>query len=53
MIQHLTTGGVYLVGGLTKSLIQKINQSDILKEWKLRHPEMINLIESMPIVFCN
>lgn len=24
MIQHMTTGGIYLVGGLTKSLIQKI-----------------------------
>lgn len=38
MIQHMTTGGVYLVGGLTKSLIQKIKQKDILEGWKLRHP---------------
>lgn len=53
IIQHMTTGGVYLVGGLTKSLIQKIKQKDILESWKLRHPQMANVIESMPIVFCN
>jgi glucokinase len=40
MIQHMTTGGVYLVGGLTNALISKIEGNDILKEWKERHPEM-------------
>lgn len=40
MIQHMTTGGVYLVGGLSNALISKIEGRDILKEWKERHPEM-------------
>jgi glucokinase len=40
MIQHMTIGGVYLVGGLTNALIRKIEGTDILKEWKERHPEM-------------
>ncbi len=30
MIQHMTTGGVYLVGGLTKGLVNKFLGTDIL-----------------------
>lgn len=53
MVQHMTTGGVYLVGGLTKSLIDKFKEQNILKEWKLRHPDMAKIIESTPLVFSN
>lgn len=52
MIQHMTTGGVYLVGGLTKALLSKIEGRDILAEWKDRHPDMRKVVEEMPLVFC-
>ena len=44
MIQHMTTGGVYLVGGLTKALLIKIQGTDILKYWKERHPDMRKVV---------
>ncbi len=34
MIQHMTTGGVYLVGSLTKGFLSKIKKVDIFKQWK-------------------
>lgn len=52
MIQHLTLGGVYVVGGLTKTLLPKLVTEDILKSWKDRHPEMKELVENIPLVFC-
>lgn len=53
MIQHMTTGGVYLVGGLTKALLPKIQQTDMLKQWKERHPDMGKMIDRIPLVFSN
>lgn len=49
---HMCIGGLYLVGKLTNSLIEKIKDKDILKEWKQRHPEIIRTIETVPIVVC-
>ena len=51
MIQHMTTGGVYLVGGLTNAFLGKIEGRDILKEWKERHPEMKKVVEKIPLLF--
>lgn len=44
MIQHMATGGVYLVGGLTKALVGKIKGTDILNNWKERHADMVPII---------
>jgi glucokinase len=51
MIHHMTTGGVYLIGGLTKALFAKIQERDVLKNWKERHPDMVNIVENIPLIF--
>lgn len=38
--QHMCTGGIYLCGGLTKSILPKISGVDILHEWKQRQIEL-------------
>ena len=37
---HMCTGGLYLVGSLTNSLIDVMKGRDFFKGYKERHPEM-------------
>ena len=53
MVQHMTTGGVYLIGGLTKALLPKIKDRDVLKDWKERHPDMVKIVNKIPLIFSN
>jgi glucokinase len=53
MVQHMTTGGVYLIGGLTKALLIKIKDRDVLKDWKERHPDMVKIVDKIPLMFSN
>lgn len=47
---HMCTGGIYLVGGLTNSIIGVLKGRDFLKGYKERHPEMYENIKDIPIV---
>jgi glucokinase len=51
--QHLTTGGMYLIGGLTKSILPRIVGSDLFEEYRERHFDVVKLVEGVPIVVCN
>jgi glucokinase len=53
MVQHMPTGGVYLVGNLTNFISPKFKEMDILKDWKERHPEMKKIVDEIPLVLCN
>lgn len=50
--QHMCTGGIYLVGSLTNSIISRIKDTDFLAGFKNRHPEVAHVIEKIPIVVC-
>ena len=51
--QHLTVGGMYLVGGLTKSILPRIVGTDLFKGFKERHPEILQLVDKVPLSVCN
>jgi len=53
IVQHMCVGGLYLVGGLTNSLIPKLKSYDFLAGFKGRHPEVASVIEMVPIAVCN
>lgn len=52
IVHHMTTGGLYLVGSITNSLIPRLKGKDILAAFKKRHPEVSNVVEQTPLLVC-
>ena len=40
-----------MIGGITKSFVPFMVDQDILKDFKERHPELKQVLESIPIVY--
>lgn len=51
IIGHMCTGGLYLVGGLTKAVLERLKEVKITEKFSARHPEIAKLLEKVPIVF--
>lgn len=52
LAQHMCTGGLYLVGSLTNSIVGKMKDVDFLEGFKTRHPELAHIISEIPLVVC-
>jgi glucokinase len=50
--QHVATGGMYLIGGITNSIFPKIQGSDMFATFKKNHPEVESLVKDVPIMVC-
>lgn len=51
IIGHMCTGGLYLVGGLTKAVLDRLKEVKITEKYNARHPEISKILEKVPIVF--
>jgi glucokinase len=52
MTHHMCTGGMYLVGSITNSLLPRIKDKNILASPMARHPEVAHMISKIPLVVC-
>jgi glucokinase len=52
MAHHMPTGGLYLVGSITNSLIPRIKDKDILADFRKRHPPVAKMVEKIPLLVC-
>jgi glucokinase len=48
----MCTGGVYLVGGLTLAVLDKLKEMDIVEKYCKRHPEIEKIIKKTPVIVC-
>ena len=46
----MCTGGMYLVGGLTLAVLDRLKEVNIIEKYVQRHPELTKIIEKIPIV---
>jgi glucokinase len=49
---HMPTGGLYLVGSITNSLLPRLKDKDILAAHRKRHPPVAHFVEKVPLVVC-
>ena len=52
IVHHMSTGGLYLVGSITNSLLPRLKDKDILAAFRKRHPEVANVVEQTPLLVC-
>ena len=52
IVHHMSTGGVYLVGSITNSLLPRLKDKDIVATHRKRHPEVAHIVEKVPLIVC-
>jgi len=52
LTHHMCSGGLYLVGSLTNSVLSKLKDIDFLSGFNSRHPETAHVVKTIPIIVC-